>query len=39
MQNAGLDDHNLKSKLLGEISTASDIQMITTLMAENEPPC
>ena len=29
-------NHKLKSRLLGEISTTSDIQMISTLMAENE---
>ena len=28
IQNAGLDEHKLESRLLGEISTASDIQMI-----------
>ena len=27
---------NLESRLLGEISTASDMQMITTLMVESE---
>ena len=29
-------NHNLKSRLPGEISTASDMQMITTLMAESQ---
>ena len=28
--------HKLESRLLGEISTTSDMQVITTLMAENE---
>ena len=28
--------HKLGSRLLGEISTTSDMQMITTLMAENK---
>ena len=28
--------HKLESRLLGEISITSDMQMITTLMAENE---
>ena len=28
--------HKLESRLLGEISTTSDIQMIQTLMAESE---
>jgi len=28
IQNAGLDEHKLESRLLGEISTASDIQTI-----------
>ena len=28
--------HKLESRLLGEISTTSDIQMIPTLMAESE---
>ena len=35
MQNARLDDHKLKSRLLGEISTASDMQTIP-LKAESE---
>ena len=29
-------DHKLESRLLGEISTTSDVQMITTLMAGSE---
>ena len=29
-------NHKLESRLLGEISTTSDMQMNTTLMAENE---
>ena len=29
-------NHKLESRLLGEISTTSDIQMIPTLMAESE---
>ena len=32
----GSMNHNMESRLLGEISTTSDIQMISTLMAENE---
>ena len=28
MSDSRLDDHNLESRLLGEISTASDMQMI-----------
>ena len=28
--------HKLESRLLGEISTTSDMQMITTLMTESE---
>ena len=32
----GLINHNLESRLLGEISTTSDVQMIITLMAESE---
>ena len=27
MQNAGLDEHKLESRLLGEISTTSDMQI------------
>ena len=29
-------NHKLESRFLGEVSTASDMQMITTLMAESE---
>ena len=29
-------NHKLESRLLGEVSTASDMQMITTLMAESK---
>ena len=32
----GWMSHKLESRLLGEISTTSDMQVITTLMAENE---
>ena len=32
----GSVNHNMESRLLGEISTTSDIQMIPTLMAESE---
>ena len=32
----GSMNHNTESRLLGEISTTSDIQMIPTLMAESE---
>jgi len=32
----GLINHNLESRLLGEISTTSNVQMIITLMAESE---
>ena len=32
----GWKKHKLESRLLGEISTISDMQMITTLMAESE---
>ena len=35
MQNAGWMKHNLESRLLGEISITSGMQM-TTLMAESE---
>ena len=34
MQNAGLDDHMLESKLPGEIPTTKDMQI--TFMAESE---
>ena len=36
MRNAGLDEGQLKSRLLGEISIASDTQIDTILMAEIE---
>ena len=36
MRNAGLDEDKLESRLLGEISITSDMQMITTFMAESE---
>ena len=36
MQNAGLSESQTESRLLREISTTSDMQMITTLMAEIE---
>ena len=29
-------NHKLESRFLGEVSTASDMQMITTLMAESK---
>ena len=32
----GLINHNLESRLMGEISTTSNVQMIITLMAESE---
>ena len=32
----GSVNHKLESRLLGEISTTSDVQMTTTLMAESE---
>ena len=32
----GWMNHNLESRLLGEISTTSNVQMIITLMAESE---
>ena len=35
MRNAGLEEHKLESRLPGEISITSDMQ-ITTLMAESE---
>ena len=35
MQNAGLDDSQA-GRLLGQISTTSDMQVITILMAESE---
>ena len=36
MQNAGLSESQTESRLPREISTTSDMQMITTLMAEIE---
>ena len=41
MRNAGLEEkrwkkHKLESRLLGEISITSDMQMTPTLMAESE---
>ena len=36
MQNARLDEAQTGIKMLGEISTTSDMQMITILMAESE---
>ena len=36
MQNAGLDESQAESRLLGEISITSDIWMTITLMAESE---
>ena len=36
MQNTRLDYHKLKSRLLGKISTTSDRELITILMAESE---
>ena len=36
MRNAGGMKNKLESRFLGEISTISDMQMITTLMAESE---
>ena len=36
MQNAGPDEAQLESRLPGEISITSDMQMTTTLMAESE---
>ena len=32
----GWMNHKLESRFLGEVSTASDMQMITTLMAESK---
>ena len=32
----GWMNHKLESRLLGEVSTTSDMQMITTLMTESE---
>ena len=36
MRNAGWMNHKLESRFLGEISTISGMQMITTLMAESK---
>ena len=36
MRNAGLEEAQLESRLLGEISITSDMQIYTTLMAESE---
>ena len=36
MRNAGLEEAKLESRLLGEISITSDMQMILPLMAESE---
>ena len=36
MRNVGWKKHKLESRLPGEISKTSDMQMITTLMAESE---
>ena len=36
MRNAGLEEAQLESRLPGEISITSDMQMTTTLMAESE---
>ena len=36
MQNAGWMNLKLESRFLGEISTISNMQMITTLMAESK---
>ena len=36
MRNAGLDEAQLESRLPGEISITSDMQVIATLMAESE---
>ena len=36
MRNTGLNEHKLESRLLGEISITSDMQIDTTLMAESE---
>ena len=33
MRNAGLDEHKLESRFLGELSITSDMQVTTTLMA------
>ena len=36
MRNARLDEHKLESRLQGEISITSDMQMIPPLMAESK---
>ena len=36
MWNARLNESQAESRLLGEIATTSEMQMITTLMAESE---
>ena len=36
MWNAGLDESEAESRLLGEISTTSDMQMTLPVMAESE---
>ena len=36
MQNARLDEAKQESRLLGEMSTTSDMQMITLLMSESK---
>ena len=36
MRNAGLEEHKLESRLQGEISITSDMQMTPPLMAESE---
>ena len=36
MRNARLNESQAESRLLGEIATTSEMQMITTLMAESE---
>ena len=36
MQNAGMVNHKLESRLLGEMSVTSDMQMTPPLMAERE---
>ena len=36
MRNAGLEEAQTESRLLGEISITSDMQMTSTLMAESE---
>ena len=36
MQNAGLEEAQLESRLLGEISVTSDMQMTSTFMGESK---